>query len=103
MDRIGQTKPTCVHRFIAGGTIEDTVRSLSASRQGNGTDASSTPQVTVRDRDEFAVTRRDVLRLFSTDTVWQAGSSGAPAEESASASAGAGAGAGASVSVSVNM
>jgi E3 ubiquitin-protein ligase SHPRH len=33
VDRIGQTKPTCVHRFLLSGTVEENVHELSRRRR----------------------------------------------------------------------
>ena len=33
VDRIGQTKPTCVHRFLLQGTVEENVQALSTRRK----------------------------------------------------------------------
>ena len=33
VDRIGQTKPTCVHRFLLQGTVEENVQALSNRRK----------------------------------------------------------------------
>lgn len=83
---MGQTKPTCVHRFIASGTIEDTVRTLSTERRSRrhgattpAAAASASASTSASDdqmdvgvdgagaggvRDELVITRRDVLSLF---------------------------------------
>ena len=82
---MGQTKATCVHRFIASGTIEDTVRTLSTERRSRrhgattpaaaaaaaSTSASDDQMDVGVDgagaggvRDELVITRRDVLSLF---------------------------------------
>lgn len=39
VDRIGQTKATCVHRFIVGGTVEEHIHSLYAHRVAAACDA----------------------------------------------------------------
>ena len=33
VDRIGQTRPTCVHRFLLAGTVEENVQELSRRRR----------------------------------------------------------------------
>ena len=33
VDRIGQTRPTCVHRFLLSGTVEENVQELSRRRR----------------------------------------------------------------------
>ena len=33
VDRIGQTMPTCVHRFLLQGTVEENVQELSRRRR----------------------------------------------------------------------
>ena len=33
VDRMGQTRPTCVHRFMLAGTVEENVHSLSERRR----------------------------------------------------------------------
>jgi E3 ubiquitin-protein ligase SHPRH len=33
VDRIGQTRPTCVHRFLLAGSVEENVQELSRRRR----------------------------------------------------------------------
>lgn len=39
VDRIGQTRPTCVHRFVVEGTVEEHIHSLYANRVAAACDA----------------------------------------------------------------
>ena len=64
VDRIGQLKPTCVHRFMIRQTIEETVYSLARQRVDELSDIASDLSLSKRDEATAGLSLADIRRLL---------------------------------------
>ncbi|CAN8317715.1 unnamed protein product [Cochlearia groenlandica] len=61
--RIGQEKPTLVHRFLVAGTVEESINKLNRSKNTN---LSSFTSRTTKNQDQQFLTLRDLESLFAS-------------------------------------
>ena len=67
VDRIGQLKPTCVHRFIIRHSIEENVFKLARQRMDELSDIASDLSLSKRDEATTGLSLADIRRLIEIE------------------------------------